>query len=95
MNSATTRTEVGVRQLRDGLSRYLARVRDAGEEIVVTDHGRPIAYIGPSPRSDRLQQLIDEGRAQAPKRRVRTLPESVPYSGSADDLARLAREQRR
>ena len=31
---------VGIRELRDGLSRYLAEVR-AGRSITVTDHGRP------------------------------------------------------
>ena len=35
---------VGIRELRDGLSRYLAEVR-AGR--TVTDHGRPIARIVP------------------------------------------------
>lgn len=84
-----------MRELRDGLSRYLARVRDRGEEIVVTDHGRPIAYIVPRPRSDRLEELIAAGRAKAPKRRVRTLPEPIPYSGTLEDLAGAVREQRR
>ena len=33
---------VGVRELRDGLSRHLATVRE-GHTITVTDHGRPVA----------------------------------------------------
>ena len=33
--------DVGVRDLQDGLSRYLSSVRD-GHTITVTDHGRPL-----------------------------------------------------
>lgn len=36
----------GVSQLKAGLSEYLARVK-AGEEVVVTERGRPIARIVP------------------------------------------------
>jgi prevent-host-death family protein len=95
MDLATIRTEVGIKELRDQLSRYLGRVRDTGEEIVVTDHGHPIAYIVPRPRSDRLQELIAQGRAKAPKRRARSLPESIPYEGTIEDLAVTVRNQRR
>jgi prevent-host-death family protein len=38
--------EVGVRELRNHLSRYLDRVRD-GDELVVTDRGRAIARVVP------------------------------------------------
>lgn len=92
---STIRTEVGIRELRDQLSRYLGRVRDRGEEIVVTDHGHPIAYIVPRPRSDRLQELIAEGRARAPRRPGRSLPDPVPYEGTIEDLAEAVRQQRR
>lgn len=33
---------VGVRELRNNLSRYLERVR-GGEEVIVTDRGSPVA----------------------------------------------------
>lgn len=39
-------TDVGVRELRDSLSRHLAMVRE-GQTITVTDHGRPVARIVP------------------------------------------------
>jgi prevent-host-death family protein len=39
-------TMVGVRELKDQLSEYLRRV-SAGERIVVTDRGRPIATLAP------------------------------------------------
>jgi len=37
---------VGVRELRQNLSRYLDRVKD-GEELVVTEHGREVARLVP------------------------------------------------
>ena len=37
-------TKVGIRALKDQLSRYLQRARQ-GERIVVTDRGKPIALL--------------------------------------------------
>lgn len=51
---------VGVRELRDGLSRYLADVRE-GEEITVTDHGKPVAKLVPINQGSPLERLIAEG----------------------------------
>lgn len=39
--------DIGVRELRDGLSRHLASVRE-GHTVTVTDHGRPVARIIPA-----------------------------------------------
>ncbi len=50
---------VGIRDLRDGLSRYLDSVRD-GAEITVTDHGRPVARIVPV-GSDAYARLVADG----------------------------------
>ena len=52
--------EVGVRELRDNLSRYLVRAR-AGEEIVVTNRGQPIARIVPVGAERVLDRLIADG----------------------------------
>jgi prevent-host-death family protein len=38
---------VGVRELRQNLSRYLDRVK-AGEDLVVTEHGREVARLVPA-----------------------------------------------
>lgn len=46
---------IGIRELRDGLSRYLAEVR-AGRVVTITDHGQPIARIVPG-RPTRLEAL--------------------------------------
>ena len=38
--------QIGVRELRQHASRYLARVAD-GESLEVTDRGRPVAHLVP------------------------------------------------
>lgn len=56
-------TAVGVRELKNQLSRYLRRVR-AGERVVVTERGRPVAVISSPavPALDRrLAHLLREG----------------------------------
>jgi prevent-host-death family protein len=62
MDVATTRrSTAGVRQVKNNLSAYLDRVR-GGEEIVITDRGRPVARLTSlDPDVDRLQELIDNG----------------------------------
>ena len=53
---------IGVRELRQHASRYLARVR-AGETIEVTDRGKPVARLVPMrDDGDDYQALIDAGR---------------------------------
>ena len=77
--------DVGVRELRDSLSRHLAEVR-AGRVVTVTDHGRPIARIVPVDRPTRLEQLRAEGRVQAARIRKRPAPQPVSSSGTVSDL---------
>ncbi|MFT4258751.1 type II toxin-antitoxin system Phd/YefM family antitoxin [Microbacterium sp.] len=48
---------VGVRELRNGLSRYLDRVHD-GAEITVTDHGKPVARIVGYEESSELESRL-------------------------------------
>jgi antitoxin (DNA-binding transcriptional repressor) of toxin-antitoxin stability system len=58
--------EIGVRELRQNASRWLARVK-AGESFVVTERGRAIAQLTPLRAAlpgTRLAQLIDDGLAQ-------------------------------
>lgn len=52
---------VGIKDLRDGLSRYLDRVRNGGT-ITVTDHGRPVARIVPVGRLTTYEQMKLDGR---------------------------------
>jgi prevent-host-death family protein len=50
---------IGVRELRQHASRWLARVA-AGESFTITDRGRPVASLGPVPRSE-WEQLVAGG----------------------------------
>lgn len=62
--------EVGVRELRDHLSAWLERVK-AGEEIVITERGRPVARIARTTGRERLDELIALGLV-TPAQRPRT-----------------------
>ncbi len=77
--------DVGVRELRDGLSRHLAEVR-SGRTVTVTDHGRPIARIVPVGRLTRLEQLVAEGRVHPARQRKVPAPAPVAASGLVSDL---------
>ncbi len=77
--------EIGIRQLRDGLSRHLAEVR-RGRTVTVTDHGRPIARIVPVDHPTRLEELRAQGRIRPAARRKRPAPEPVRGAGPVTDL---------
>ncbi len=40
-------TEVGIKELRDGLSRYIEEVRETGQQVIVTDRGKPVVKLVP------------------------------------------------
>jgi prevent-host-death family protein len=84
--------EVGIRALRADLSRWLKRV-EAGEEITVTDRGRPVARITPANGRSKLDELIAAGIVErAPKPWRGPLPPPIKTRGSVSDLVK---EQRR
>lgn len=56
---------VGVRELRDNLSRYLDLVRE-GATITVTDHGVPVATLAPQRFSPELLALAEMGVVDLP-----------------------------
>jgi prevent-host-death family protein len=60
-----TELRVGVRELKSRLSEYLRQV-SAGQTVVVTDHGRPVARLVPAGESleVRLQLLAGAGLLQ-------------------------------
>ncbi|MDQ3668845.1 MAG: type II toxin-antitoxin system prevent-host-death family antitoxin [Actinomycetota bacterium] len=87
------RAEVGIRQLRDHLSAYVARVQD-GLELTVTDRGRPVARLVPHDRADRLQELIDRGLIRPPISPKRKASE-IPRIRATGDVSGLVEEQRR
>jgi len=90
---ATSRVEVGVRDLKNNLSRYLDRVQ-RGEEVIVTDRGRPVARLSALDSSvDHLSDLIAAGVVRPATRLARRVPSHrVKPAGSVSDLVA---EQRR
>ena len=83
--------EVGVKELRANLSRWLEMVRE-GQEIVVTDRGRPVArLVGTSWTPDRL---VERGLVRLPlePRRPAGQIDRVKAKGS---VAELVGDQRR
>ena len=75
----TAQDRIGVRELRQNLSVYLDRVK-AGETLDVTEHGQPVAQLGPRPAKSRsiLDQMIADGRATPATIRPRDIPPPLP-----------------
>ena len=83
--------EVGIRELRDHLSRYLERVQ-SGEEVIVTDHGRAIARVLPMSGERTIDRLIAQGLVTPAKQTKRNRPRPLKTTGPVSDLVA---EQRR
>ncbi len=87
-----TSVEVGIRDLRDHLSKYVAQVA-GGSEVVITDHGRAVARIVPLEGDRILDRLIAEGVVTPASTRRRARPtERLRATGSVSELVA---EQRR
>lgn len=79
-------TEVGIRELKNNLSRYIAEVKD-GAELTVTEHGRPVARLVPIGGERTVEALIREGRATPPLTPDSDwLPEPIKANGSVLEL---------
>ena len=85
---------IGVRELRQYASRYLARVA-SGETLEVTDRGRPVALLVPVP-GDAWQALLASGRVIPPTEEGDVVDE-VPSDYGIDASGGLAamREEER
>jgi prevent-host-death family protein len=73
--------DVGVRELKAKLSEYLAAAA-AGEDVVVTDRGRPVARLVPFGSTSTVDRGIADGWIEAP-RRTRLGPASRHRSNSS------------
>jgi prevent-host-death family protein len=80
---------VGVRELRQSLSVYLARVKK-GQVLTVTEHGRAVAELRPLPvEADPLARLLAEGRVTPARRAVSSLPRPLRLIGTRPASALL------
>jgi len=98
--------EVGIRELRQNLSVYVARVKK-GERFVVTEHNRPVAELVPAgaeePREETSEETWEElvkrlGIKEATKPQVFPKPRPYPpdYKGPliSEELIRRRRRER-
>lgn len=88
--------KVGVRELRQNLSRYLDRVK-AGEALLVTEHGREVARLVPL-ESNPYAELAARFGAAAPTERLeqvagRLSPPGAP-AGTTDAFLSESRSER-
>lgn len=94
------RVEVGIRELRLNLSRYVARARE-GAEVIVTDRGKPVARLGPiddERRADEVyERLVREGLVIPGRRRRKraSLPPAIPLEGDGPLVSDIVLEDRR
>jgi prevent-host-death family protein len=73
---------VGVRELRQNLSRYLERVK-AGEALVVTERGRVVARLVPAGASaDLYADLAQRFGATVPVGRLEDVAARLPAPGA-------------
>lgn len=90
-------SSVGIRELRQNLSRYIERVK-AGESLSVTERGREVARLTPAgPKDSPIARLVADRGATMPTGSLRDLmppadgPPPGPPSGQVLDGLREER----
>lgn len=88
---------IGIRELRQHASRYLARV-EAGEELGVTNNGRLVARLVPVGDAERTREALIGSGVLIPARRPRNILEvtAVPSTRErslSQTLAEMRDEQ--
>jgi prevent-host-death family protein len=73
----------GIKEVKNNLSRYLAQVK-SGEEILITDRGKPVARIV---REDQRRRTLQENLAPLIQKGMITLPSCLL---ARDNLSPLA-----
>jgi len=92
-------SSVGVKELKNRLTHYL-RLTKQGEEVVVTERGKPIALLQPiqtatptASREARLAQLAAQGAVTLPARKFLLRIRRIRVSGTP--LSKVVLEDRR
>jgi prevent-host-death family protein len=79
---------VGIRELRQNLSRYVERVKD-GESFTVTERGHEVARLVPSgPPDSVIARLVAERGATMPRGDLLELeaPDGIPAGGPPSEI---------
>ena len=88
--------EVGIRDLKNNLSRHLKSVRE-GETIIVTDRGKPVARLEPISELSNFDRLVAEGLispALEPKLPNSEYPDPVDIGLEPGEMLRIIEEGR-
>ena len=87
---------VGIRALKQNASAVVARAA-AGEMVMITDRGRPVAQLVPAPGS-KLEALVAAERARPALRSLKDLPAPTRRPRQqptlSDELERMRRDER-
>ena len=86
--------DVAISVLRAELSSWIERAR-AGEEIIVTDRGTPVARLLPVDTAPLLEQLVQRGVRSRPARADRPAARGASRVCARGAVADLVSEQRR
>lgn len=92
MTLHTLKSEVGVRELHNQLSRYVNHVAAGGQEVLVTMRGKPVARLAPVDARDPFAELRRRGVLQEPT--ADWNPEDVERPRPSEPVAPLVSEQR-
>lgn len=91
---------IGIRELKDNLSRYIARAA-AGEQVLITDRGRPVAALVPPPKASmygsRYEELVASGVIRPALRTgdpLAGMPKLKLPKGTAAELIDTDRDER-
>lgn len=89
-----TRHSIGIRELKQNASAVVARAA-AGELLLVTDRGRPVARLVPLGRS-RVEEMVSAGIARPARRPLSEVPRPEgPASTKLSDALLSDRESQR
>ena len=86
---------IGIRKLKENLSRYMKRVK-TGERIIITDRNKEIAIILPlekKPNEEKIYQLIQRGIASWSGGKPEGMPVRIVSKG--DSVSGAVIENRR
>jgi prevent-host-death family protein len=86
-------SEVGIRALKQNASAVVARAV-AGETVIITDRGRPVAELIPIAQS-RWDALVAAGRVRPARRPLADLPSPEPGPSLSAVLAEMRHEDER
>ncbi len=85
--------DVAISRLRAELAHWIERAL-AGEEIVVTDRGTPVARLLPVDTAPLLDQLVERGVLSRPQRADRPAARGAARVRASGPVADLVSEQR-